>query len=149
MLGVALPMCCQRSPSIAFAACDSAQWLAHKGTVGKVLFGELHVLDAQMKPCPTRNARDAVVQDRNAVRIFQRSGQDGGRAVACGEEGGRALGFISFILPRGGSMAAGSGDRSLPCFRPGNKFGTLRCPGFTLSSRNFRPHVEAVHDGAG
>jgi hypothetical protein len=53
MLGVALPMCCQRSPSIAFAACDSAQWLAHKGTVGKVLFGELHVLDAQMKPCPT------------------------------------------------------------------------------------------------
>ena len=27
--------------------------LAQKGTVGKVLFGELHVLDAQMKPCPT------------------------------------------------------------------------------------------------
>ena len=44
-------------------------------------------------------------------------------------------------------MAAGSGDRSLPCVRPGNKFGTLR-PGFTLSS-NFRPHVEAVHDVAG
>ena len=30
-----------------------------------------------------------------------------------------------------------------------NEFGTLRCPGFTLSSHNFRPHVEAVHDGAG
>ena len=38
---------------LGFAACDSAQWLAHKGTVGKVLFGELHVLDAQMNPCPT------------------------------------------------------------------------------------------------
>ena len=46
-------------------------------------------------------------------------------------------------------MAAGSGDRSLPCVRPGNKYGPLRCPGFTLSSHNFRPHVEAVHDGAG
>ena len=38
---------------LGFAACDSTQWLAHKGTVGKVLFGELHVLDAQMNPCPT------------------------------------------------------------------------------------------------
>jgi long-chain acyl-CoA synthetase len=38
---------------LGFAACDSAQWLAHKGTVGKVMLGELHVLDAQMKPCPT------------------------------------------------------------------------------------------------
>jgi long-chain acyl-CoA synthetase len=38
---------------LGFAACDSAQWLAHKGTVGKVMFGELHVLDAQMQPCPT------------------------------------------------------------------------------------------------
>jgi hypothetical protein len=47
-----------------------------------------------------------------------------------------------------GSMAAGSGDRSLPCVRPGNKFGPLRL-GFTLSSHNFRPHVEAVHDVAG
>ena len=46
-------------------------------------------------------------------------------------------------------MAAGSGDRSLPYFRPGNKFETPRCPGFTLSIYNFRPHVEAVHDGAG
>ena len=38
---------------LGFAACDSAQWLAHPGTVGKVLLGELHVLDADMKPCAT------------------------------------------------------------------------------------------------
>ena len=38
---------------LGFAACDSAQWLAHPGTVGKVLLGELHVLDADMRPCPT------------------------------------------------------------------------------------------------
>jgi len=37
---------------LGFSACDSSEWLAHRGTVGKVMFGELHVLDADMKPCP-------------------------------------------------------------------------------------------------
>jgi long-chain acyl-CoA synthetase len=36
---------------LGFTACDSAEWLAHRGTVGKVLLGELHVLDETMKPC--------------------------------------------------------------------------------------------------
>ena len=31
--------------ALGFTACDSAEWLAHRGTVGRVLFGELHVLD--------------------------------------------------------------------------------------------------------
>jgi long-chain acyl-CoA synthetase len=38
---------------LGFTACDSAEWLAHRGTVGRVLLGELHVLDEQMQPCPT------------------------------------------------------------------------------------------------
>jgi long-chain acyl-CoA synthetase len=37
---------------LGFAACDSAQWLAHRGTVAKVMLGDLHVLDEDMKPCP-------------------------------------------------------------------------------------------------
>jgi long-chain acyl-CoA synthetase len=37
---------------LGFAACDSEQWLAHRGTVGKVLLGELRVLDDNMQPCP-------------------------------------------------------------------------------------------------
>lgn len=37
---------------LGFTACDTPQWLAHRGTVGKVLLGELHVLDEDMKPCP-------------------------------------------------------------------------------------------------
>ena len=32
--------------------CDSAEWLAHRGTVGRVLLGELHVLDDDMQPVP-------------------------------------------------------------------------------------------------
>ncbi len=35
-----------------FAACDTAEWLAHRGTVGKVLSGELHVLNEAMQPLP-------------------------------------------------------------------------------------------------
>ncbi len=35
-----------------FTACDSAEWQAHRGTVGKVLMGALHVLDEQMQPVP-------------------------------------------------------------------------------------------------
>jgi long-chain acyl-CoA synthetase len=41
---------------LGFTACDSAEWLAHPGTVGKVLLGELHVLDENMKPCPAGTA---------------------------------------------------------------------------------------------
>jgi long-chain acyl-CoA synthetase len=39
-----------------FTACDSAEWLAHRGTVGRVLFGELHVLDEDMRPVATGTA---------------------------------------------------------------------------------------------
>jgi long-chain acyl-CoA synthetase len=37
---------------LGFTACDTPEWLAHRGTVGKVLLGELHVLDEEMKPTP-------------------------------------------------------------------------------------------------
>jgi len=37
---------------LGFTACNSAEWLAHKGTVGKVLLGELHVLDENRQPAP-------------------------------------------------------------------------------------------------
>jgi long-chain acyl-CoA synthetase len=36
---------------LGFTACDSEQWLAHRGTVGKVLLGDLHILDENMEPC--------------------------------------------------------------------------------------------------
>jgi len=37
---------------LGFTACDKAQWLSHKGSVGKVLFGDLHILDEAMQACP-------------------------------------------------------------------------------------------------
>jgi acyl-CoA synthetase (AMP-forming)/AMP-acid ligase II len=36
-----------------FTFCDSADWLAHPGTVGKPILGELMILDDEGQPCPT------------------------------------------------------------------------------------------------
>jgi long-chain acyl-CoA synthetase len=35
-----------------FTYCDSQEWLAHRGTVGKALLGNLHILDDADQPCP-------------------------------------------------------------------------------------------------
>ena len=39
-----------------FAACSTAEWLSHRGTVGKVLLGELHELDENLHPSPKGEA---------------------------------------------------------------------------------------------
>ena len=66
---------------LGFTACDSAEWLAHKGTVGKVLLGELHVLDDDMQPCPTGTPGTLWFKTATPVRIFQRSGEDRARPL--------------------------------------------------------------------
>jgi long-chain acyl-CoA synthetase len=37
---------------LGFTACDTPEWQAHRGSVGKVLLGDLHILDDNMQPCP-------------------------------------------------------------------------------------------------
>jgi len=37
---------------LGFTACDSHEWLAHPGTVGRTILGELHVLDEEMNEVP-------------------------------------------------------------------------------------------------
>src|SRR6201994_4772848 len=41
---------------LGFTACNSEEWLSHRGTVGKVLLGDLHILDETMKECPVGTA---------------------------------------------------------------------------------------------
>jgi long-chain acyl-CoA synthetase len=36
-----------------FTLCNSEEWMAHKGTVGKPILGELLILDDELNPCPT------------------------------------------------------------------------------------------------
>ncbi len=37
---------------LGFTGCTTEEWLAHKGTVGRVLLGELHILDEEGNPSP-------------------------------------------------------------------------------------------------
>ena len=37
---------------LGFTACNSEEWLAHEGSVGKVILGELHILDDDMNELP-------------------------------------------------------------------------------------------------
>ncbi|WP_454621709.1 AMP-binding protein [Bradyrhizobium cenepequi] len=37
---------------LGFTACNTEEWLSHRGTVGKVLLGDLHILDENMQPSP-------------------------------------------------------------------------------------------------
>jgi long-chain acyl-CoA synthetase len=55
---------------LGFTACDSAEWLAHRGTVGKVLLGELHILDENMKECPTGTAGTVWFKTASAFEYF-------------------------------------------------------------------------------
>jgi long-chain acyl-CoA synthetase len=41
---------------LGFTACNTAEWLAHRGSVGRVLLGDLHILDEQMQPVPKGTA---------------------------------------------------------------------------------------------
>jgi long-chain acyl-CoA synthetase len=41
---------------LGMAACNSAEWLEHRGTVGRVVLGDLHVMDESMQPAPTGQA---------------------------------------------------------------------------------------------
>lgn len=38
---------------LGFTSCTSKEWLEHRGTVGKVMLGDLHIFDENMQPCPT------------------------------------------------------------------------------------------------
>jgi long-chain acyl-CoA synthetase len=38
---------------IGYTSCTSTEWLAHKGTVGQVKLGEMHILDDDFAECPT------------------------------------------------------------------------------------------------
>jgi len=37
---------------LGFTACNSEEWLAHRGTVGRVLLGDIHIVDEAMQPVP-------------------------------------------------------------------------------------------------
>ncbi len=61
---------------LGFTACNTEEWLAHNGTVGKVCSAISISSTTNMHAMPDRHAGHGVVQDRIALRVFQRPGQD-------------------------------------------------------------------------
>jgi long-chain acyl-CoA synthetase len=60
---------------LGFTACDSHEWLAHRGSVGKVLFGDLHILDEAMQPCPTGTAGQVWFKTASPFEYFNDPGK--------------------------------------------------------------------------
>ena len=55
---------------LGFTACNTAEWLAHRGTVGRVLLGDLHILDGDMKPCPVGTSGTVWFKTASAFEYF-------------------------------------------------------------------------------
>ena len=60
---------------LGFTACDSAEWLAHRGHGRQGAARRTACPRREHEALPDRNPGHGVVQDRDAVRIFQRSGR--------------------------------------------------------------------------
>ena len=60
---------------LGFTACNSEEWLAHKGSVGKVLLGDLHILDENLKECPTGTAGTVWFKTATPFEYFNDSGR--------------------------------------------------------------------------
>ena len=54
-----------------FTFCDSTQWLAHPGTVGRPILGELVILDDDGQPCPTGVDGTIWFRGATAFQYFQ------------------------------------------------------------------------------
>ena len=58
-----------------FTFCDSAQWLAHPGTVGRPILGELLILDEDGIQCPTGTDGTIWFRGTTAFSYFQEPGK--------------------------------------------------------------------------
>ena len=58
-----------------FTFCDSAQWLAHPGTVGRPILGELLILDDDGNQCPTGVDGTIWFRGATAFQYFQEPGK--------------------------------------------------------------------------
>jgi long-chain acyl-CoA synthetase len=61
-----------------FTFCDSAQWLAHPGTVGRPILGELLILDDDGNPCPTGVDGTIWFRGATAFQYFQEPAKTAG-----------------------------------------------------------------------
>jgi long-chain acyl-CoA synthetase len=76
-----------------FTYCTSQEWLAHKGTVGKPVLGELLILDEADQPCPTGTPGTVWFRGATAFEYFNdpvktaESRDESGTASSVGDVG--------------------------------------------------------------
>ena len=59
-----------------FVYCNSEDWLAHRGTVGRAISGTIHILDDDGEEVPTGEARHRLLRRRRGLQLPQGRGQD-------------------------------------------------------------------------
>jgi len=57
--------------AMGFTACNSAEWLAHRGTVGRVLMGDIHILGDDMQPVPKGQTGEIWFKTANPFEYYQ------------------------------------------------------------------------------
>jgi long-chain acyl-CoA synthetase len=57
--------------AMGFTACNTAEWLAHRGSVGRVLMGDIHILDEQMQPVPKGQTGEIWFKTANPFEYYQ------------------------------------------------------------------------------
>src|SRR6266700_5773298 len=85
-----------------FTFCDSAQWVAHPGTVGRPVLGELLILDDEGKECPA--GADGTIWFRGATAfayfadpVKTAEGRTGGGAASTAEDVASTVGDVGHV----------------------------------------------------
>ena len=60
---------------LGYTGCNSEEWLAHRGTVGRVLLGELHILDEEGRPAPKGVPGEVWFKTASAFEYFDDPGR--------------------------------------------------------------------------
>jgi len=111
--------------------CDTAQWLAHPGTVGKPALGELLILDDEGNECPTGTDGTIWFRGATAFEYFRdpvktsESRRDGGQTSTLGDVGHvDAEGYLyltdrkSYMIISGGVNIYPQETENLLCAHP-------------------------------
>jgi long-chain acyl-CoA synthetase len=57
--------------AMGFTACNSAEWLAHRGSVGRVLMGDIHILGEDMQPVARGQTGEIWFKTANPFEYYQ------------------------------------------------------------------------------